>query len=54
MPDERPPEKPLGPLLVCASYLTPQPMDLVINPFELVALALAVMNVGIAENAKKT
>jgi Ca2+:H+ antiporter len=38
----------VGPALICASYLTGRPMDLVINPFELVALALAVMNVGIA------
>lgn len=37
----------VAPLLVFTSYLFGRPMDLVFGPFELVALALAVLNVSI-------
>lgn len=36
----------VAPILVFASFLTPQPMDLVFNAFEIVALALAVVIVA--------
>jgi Ca2+:H+ antiporter len=37
----------VAPVLVLVSFLQPRPMDLVFNPFEIIALALAVAVVGV-------